>query len=190
MKKTILAIMAFVAYAFAASCDYDAKIAAFETKMGIADKMVGAKRVVMKDDGEDPVVIGRKSLPIKSGPFSGLVQIEKFVFEGCVLSYVLMDKQNPSTKEYSHRGAAHLRKDGSLKAVCTGELPMLTAKSPFDGTWAPNEDCKCYDDFGASRPFGKTGCLDSDDVQRLNESNAHSGGGILGDIMRNGTKVK
>lgn len=190
MKKAILAILAIAAFAIAATCDYDSQISRFETKMGIADKMEGAKRVVMKDDGEDPVVIGRKSIPIKSGPFSGLVQIEKFVFEGCVLSYVLMDKQDPATKAYSHRGAAHLRKDGSLKAVCTGEIPMVYVKNAFDGSWEPNDGCKCYDDFGESRPFGKNGCLDKDDAESMNALNAGSGGGILGDIMRNGKKVK
>lgn len=191
MKKIVTAAVFFLSVAaFAGNCDYDAKISEFEKKMGIADKMEGARQSVMKDDGNGFVAIGRKSKPIKSGPFSGLVQIEKFAFNGCSISYVLMDKQNPDTKEYSHRGAAHLRKDGSLKAICTGELPMVYVKSSFDGSWAPNDECKCFNDFGDSRTYGKSGCLDNDDIATMNELNGQSGGGILGDIMRNGKKVK
>lgn len=190
MKKLFIAILALAAFACAAKCDYDKAIRSFENRLGNAAAMKGAKQVVMIDNGDTLYVIGRKSKPIRSGKFAGLVQNEKFVFRGCRLEQVLMDKQDPVTKEHSAKGAYHLRENGTFKALCTGEEPSVYVKSPFDGTWGPNEQCGCFDEDGNERPFGRNGCLDDDDIRAVNSLNSNSGGGILGDIMRNGTRVK
>ena len=73
MKKTILAIMAVAAYAFAASCDYDKAMRNFEKRMDIS--MSGSK--VTKNIASDPEgvsVVQKLSKPIRSGQYMGLRQ--------------------------------------------------------------------------------------------------------------------
>ena len=142
MKKTILAIMAVAAYAFAASCDYDKAMRNFEKRMDIS--MSGSK--VTKNIASDPEgvsVVQKLSKPIRSGQYMGLRQYLVYGFIGCELKDVRMGKLSKDS-EIVAEATMHLRSDGNLKASCKGSGDVMRA-NPFTYSMEPNPECVCYD---------------------------------------------
>lgn len=193
--NTLVNVIMLVACSFAAEpkCNYDAKILTFEKRMDNVSLMKSAKKTVTQDDESPEIVFVRKeSKPIKSGQFMGLVQTESFAFENCRLAFVTMAKVDPKTDEEVSKARVFLRNDGSLKAACKvdGYGGNVYRTNPIEGTVEPNPACICYDNHSLERKFGKYGCLEDDEIQKMNAHNANAGGGMLGRIIRNGTRVE
>ena len=188
MKKLFIAILALAAFASAAKCDYDSGILAFQKRMNKVEEMKGAEKAVVKET-ENAAAIKLRSRTLKSGKFMGKRRTELYIFGGCTPYQVIVTYWDPDTKEVAVRATAFLRPDGNLRAICDG-TGELTVANPVDGTIEPNKECTCYDENSVQRPFGKYGCLYEDEIEEMIRHNNGSGGGILGDIMRNGTRVK
>ena len=189
MKKPIIAILALAAFAFAAKCDYDDGILEFQKRMDKVQVMDGAEKAVLNEPKDGTAVIRLRSKPLQSGKFKGLTRSEAYFFGGCKPWRVIVSHSNRETKAVAQQATVFLRADGNLRAICNGNSDVKV-KNPIDGTISPNEECTCYDENSMERPFGKFGCLYEDEIEEMINHNNNSGGGILGDIMRNGTKVK
>lgn len=190
MKKQILAILAISALSFAGTCDYSKGITAFDKRMNMTDVMKGAEKTVLKEVDDGTAVIRMRSKPVKSGKYMGLMRSEAFFFGGCKPWRVIVSYSNPETKDVASQATVFLREDGNLRAVCDGNSDV-TVKNPIDGTIEPNKDCACFDENGLERDFGKFGCLYDDEIKEMIENNNNStGGSLMGEVMRKGTKVK
>lgn len=195
MKMNVsIAVMALVANSFAAGdkCNFDAKILAFEKRMDLVSLMRNAKKTVTQDDESPEIVfVMKESKPIKSGQFMGLEQTENFAFDNCRLAFVTMAKVDPKSDKEVSKARVFLRDDGNLKAACKvdGYGGNVYRMNPIEGTIEPNPECICYDRHSLERKFGKYGCLEDDEIEKMNAHNANAGGGMLGKIIRNGRRV-
>ena len=188
MKMLFIAILALAAFVSAAKCDYDSGILAFQKRMNKVEEMKGAEKAIVNET-ENAAAVRLRSKTLKSGIYMGKRRSEFYVFGGCTPFHVIVTYSDPDTKEVASQATAFLRPDGNLRAICGGNSEV-TVTNPIDGTIEPNKDCTCYDENSVQRPFGKYGCLYEDEIEEMIRHNNGSGGGILGDIMRNGTRVK
>lgn len=189
MKNVVAILTAISAFAIASpKCDFDKGILAFQKRMNKVEEMKGAERAVVKET-ENAAAVRLRSKTLKSGIYMGKRRTEFYIFGGCTPYRVIVTYSDPETKEVASQATAFLRPDGNLRAICGGNSEV-TVESPIDGTIEPNKDCACYDENSVQRPFGKYGCLYEDEIEEMVRHNNASGGGILGDIMRTGTRVK
>ena len=193
MNALVIAmVLAANLFASESKCDFDAKILAFEKRMDLVSVMKKAeKKVIPYKDNPDFTFIEKKSKPIKSGQFMGLLQTEAFGFNKCRLVFVNVAKMDPESEEELSKASVYLREDGSLKAACKVDAygGQIYRENPIEGTIEPNPACICYDKHSLERKFGKYGCLEGDEIEKMNARNANAGGGMLGKIIRNGTRV-
>ena len=163
MKKAV-ALLAFVAIASFASpeCNYAAKVADFEKRMGLRKVMEGAFEKV------DDNIVKKRSLPIPSGKDKGMWQTEEFfIGENCRIGEVVLSVVDPVTKKYVSMKTAVMREDGSLKAICEGISDVVSTSDDDPEKFEINKNCECYGRNWKKVPFGKYGCLDNFEVKYL-----------------------
>ena len=164
MKKILFfAIAATAAFAFAAvpKCNYGAKVHNFEAVVEHAKWMKGAEEKKIPVDPEDPkqeAQIERKSKPVTSGTYTGLMLVDTYIFYGCNIKEVWMDKVDPQSLDTVSTSVAFLRENGKLRAICPDGKPVFKLH-PFDGV-TPNMDCECFDNNGMPKKKDpKYGCM-------------------------------
>ena len=192
MKKAIAIVAALAAFSIAAEskCSYDDAIVKFEKRMNYVELMKGAEVKVFKEPNLDGAMIRKSSNPIPSGKFMGLKQSEAFFFGGCRLVSVTVTKSKPGTKEIVAQASVYLWEDGTTPRAACDRMGNVTVINPVTEMMEPNKDCICYDKNGMERDFGKFGCLRDFEIDEMNEHNRNSGGGIIGKLKRNGTRIK
>ena len=160
MKKIVAFIVsAAISSAFAAKCNFDKSVREFEGWVEHSKIMKGAKVEVdpaTPDDPKEATVIYRTSKPVKDGIYSGKVMVDSYLFYGCRLMEVHMDKVDPETGNVVANSIAFIRDNGKLHAICPDGKLMYLA-DPF--RFAPNLDCECFDLNGMPKKNGKYGCM-------------------------------
>lgn len=154
----IAAVAAVAAYA-GQDCDFDRTIRGFEKVVEHARWMKGAEEKRIPVDPDDPKresQVERKSKPVTSGIYSGKLLVDTYIFYGCTLKEVWMDKVDPESLDTVANSVAFIRENGKLGAICPDGHPVYRA-DPF--RFEPNMDCECFDENGMPKKKGKFGCM-------------------------------
>lgn len=160
ISAAFVLILSVTAFAIGPGCNYDAAIRSFENVVEHAKWMKGAEEKRIPVDPDDPKQesqVERKSKPVGSGTFTGMMLVDTYIFYGCTLKEVWMDKVDPQSLDTVATSVAFLRENGKMKAICPDGHPVYRL-DPFKGV-LPNFECECFDERGMPKKPGKYACM-------------------------------
>lgn len=167
-KKTCLVLALVSSFVFAAGnrCDYEGFIRYFDKRIGQDKLMKGAKKEDFPPNPEDKEVRSSYTRTSVKKKTDGLIQVNSYLFTGCRLTEVWLENVDPMADNDTVRSViAFLRPDSTLQAMCPDGHGMWRP-SPF-GRPSQNTDCICYTNFHKERKYGKGGCMESHDFDRI-----------------------